>query len=105
MRETVEIVTSMWTEPATTYEGKYFQLSRAQCDPKPVQSPRPPVWIGGGGEQLTLRVVAQHADYSNFGGNLEWWAHKNEVLKRHCTATLMRRRRATAGTTGGPTGG
>jgi F420-dependent oxidoreductase-like protein len=86
MRETVEIVTSMWSEPATTYEGKYFQLSRAQCDPKPVQSPRPPVWIGGGGEQLTLRVVARLADWANFGGKPDEWAAKREVLKGHCKA-------------------
>ncbi len=54
------------------------------CDPKPLQAPHPPVWIGGGGEQLTLRVVARHADCSNFGGNPELWAHKREVLKAHC---------------------
>ena len=69
MAETVEIVTSMWSQPETTYEGKYFRLERAQCDPKPVQSPRPPVWIGGGGEQLTLRVVARLADWANWGGS------------------------------------
>ncbi len=54
------------------------------CDPKPLQDPHPPVWIGGGGEQLTLRVVARHADCSNFGGNPEQWAHKREVLRGHC---------------------
>jgi F420-dependent oxidoreductase-like protein len=86
MAETVEIVTSMWSQPETTYEGKYFQLQRAQCDPKPVQSPRPPVWIGGGGEQLTLRVVARLADWANFGGKPEEWAAKREVLKGHCKA-------------------
>jgi F420-dependent oxidoreductase-like protein len=84
LRETVEIVKSMWTEPETTYRGSYYDLSRANCDPKPVQAPHPPVWIGGGGEQLTLRVVAHHADCSNFGGNTEVWAHKREVLKTHC---------------------
>ena len=42
------------------------------------------MWIGGGGEQLTLRVVARHADCSNFGGSPEQWAHKREVLKAHC---------------------
>jgi F420-dependent oxidoreductase-like protein len=84
LRETVEIVKSMWTEPETTYRGSHYELSRANCDPKPLQAPHPPVWIGGGGEQLTLRVVARHADCSNFGGNPELWAHKREVLKAHC---------------------
>ena len=81
LRETVEIVKSMWTEPETTYQGSYYELSRANCDPKPVQDPHPPVWIGGGGEQLTLRVVARHADCSNFGGSPAQWAHKREVLQ------------------------
>jgi F420-dependent oxidoreductase-like protein len=84
LRETVEIVKSMWTEPETTFRGTYYELSRANCDPKPLQIPHPPVWIGGGGEQLTLRVVARHADCSNFGGHPEMWAHKREVLKAHC---------------------
>ncbi len=84
LRETVEIVKSMWMQPETTYRGTYYDLSRANCDPKPLQDPHPPVWIGGGGEQLTLRVVARHADCSNFGGSPEQWAHKREVLKAHC---------------------
>lgn len=86
LKETVEIVKSMWTQPETTYEGKYYRMSRAHCDPKPVQSPTPPVWIGGGGEQLTLRVVAQHADVSNFASSVEEFVHKREILKGHCAA-------------------
>lgn len=84
LREAVEIVRSMWTEQETSYEGRYFTLHRANCDPKPLQQPRPPILIGGGGEQLTLRVVARLADRSNFGGNPEEFAHKCEVLARHC---------------------
>jgi F420-dependent oxidoreductase-like protein len=86
LRETVEIVKAMWTEPDVSYDGRFFQMDGAQCDPKPVQSPHPPIWIGGGGEQLTLRVVARHATHSNFGGKPHEWAHKAEVLKGHCAA-------------------
>lgn len=86
LRETVEIVKLMWAEADATYEGRHFKVDGAQCDPKPLQQPHPPVWIGGGGEQLTLRVVARHADRANFGGNPEEFAHKCEVLKGHCEA-------------------
>ena len=86
LEEAVQIVTSMWTQPETTFRGAHYEIVRAQCDPKPLQQPRPPVWIGGGGEQVTLRIVAKHADYSNFGGDLEQWAHKRDVLRRHCDA-------------------
>jgi alkanesulfonate monooxygenase SsuD/methylene tetrahydromethanopterin reductase-like flavin-dependent oxidoreductase (luciferase family) len=74
----------MWTQEETTYSGTYYQTHRANCDPKPLQQPRIPIWIGGGGEQLTLRVVARYADYSNFGGTPEEFARKNEILRGHC---------------------
>lgn len=86
LKETVEIVKSMWTQPETTYQGKYYTMQRANCDPKPLQDPHPPIWIGGGGEQLTLRVVAQHADVSNFGSSLDEFIKKREILKGHCHA-------------------
>ena len=86
LRETVEIVTTMWSEADTEYQGEFFTVRGAQCEPKPLQQPRPPIWIGGAGEQLTLRVVARYADRSNFGGKPDEFAHKNRVLDEHCAA-------------------
>jgi F420-dependent oxidoreductase-like protein len=84
LRETVEIVTAMWSEPEVSYEGRHFTLDGAQCDPKPLQEPRPQVLVGGGGEQLTLRVVARLADAANFGGKPHEFGHKCDVLRSHC---------------------
>jgi F420-dependent oxidoreductase-like protein len=85
--EACEIIRRMWTEEAPTFEGRYYQIHEARCEPKPVQKPNPPFVIGGSGEQLTLRVVAQYADIWNFvGGSIESFHHKNAVLNEHCAA-------------------
>ena len=60
LRETVEIVKAMWSERDVMCKGRHCTPKGAQCDPKPVQQPHPQILIGGGGEQLTLRVVARH---------------------------------------------
>ena len=86
LRESVEIVRSLWTQADTSYEGRYYRLHGAQCDPKPLQQPTPPILVGGGGEQLTLRVVARLADASNFGGSPDEWARKRRILQEHCAA-------------------
>ena len=84
LAEAADVIRAMWTETDATVDGRYYSVRGAQCDPKPLQQPHPPIWIGGGGEQLTLRVVARHADRSNFGGKPDEFAHKCEVLKQHC---------------------
>ncbi len=85
--EACEVVKRLWTETPANFDGKYYQLKNAYCEPKPVQKPYPPIVIGGGGEKLTLRVVAQYADIWNFaGGPIDMFQHKNTVLDEHCAA-------------------
>ena len=86
MEEAVRLILSLWTEKRTTFQGRYFRAQDAILEPKPVQKPHPPVMIGGGGEQLTLRAVARLADACNVGGTPEMVRHKYEVLRRHCEA-------------------
>lgn len=85
--EACEVIRRLWTETTTNFDGKYYQIKDAYCEPKPVQKPYPPFVIGGSGEQLTLRVVAKYADIWNFaGGPPEMLRHKNAVLDAHCAA-------------------
>jgi F420-dependent oxidoreductase-like protein len=87
LAESCEVIKRLWTEPVANFDGKYYQLKDARCEPKPVQKPYPPFVIGGSGEQLTLRVVAQYANIWNFaGGSVDTFRHKNEVLEGHCAA-------------------
>jgi len=84
LKEAVTIIKKMWTEEKPSYKGKYYEIREALCEPKPVQKPHPPIWIGGEGEKLTLRVVAELADGSNWYGTPEHFAHKLRVLENHC---------------------
>jgi alkanesulfonate monooxygenase SsuD/methylene tetrahydromethanopterin reductase-like flavin-dependent oxidoreductase (luciferase family) len=84
LREGVDIIRRMWTEDHPTYRGKYHTIRDAFCEPTPIQKPHPPITIGGGGEQLTLRVVARYADRSNLIGPIELCQHRLDVLKKHC---------------------
>jgi alkanesulfonate monooxygenase SsuD/methylene tetrahydromethanopterin reductase-like flavin-dependent oxidoreductase (luciferase family) len=75
----------MWTKKRTTFEGKHYRLKDALCEPKPVQSPSIPLWVGGMGERRTLRVVAEVADgWNTFLMPEEEYRHKLEVLAGHC---------------------
>jgi F420-dependent oxidoreductase-like protein len=84
--EACEVIRRLWTETLVTFDGRYYQLKEARCEPKPVQRPHPPFVIGGSGEQLTLRVVAKHADIWNYaGGPVDTFRHKSELLDSYCT--------------------
>jgi F420-dependent oxidoreductase-like protein len=87
MGEAAQILKSLWTQERTTFEGRHYQLHDAMCEPKPLQSPSIPLWIGGSGERVTLRHVAALADgWNTFLTPLDEFDHKLAVLDGHCTA-------------------
>ena len=84
--EALQICRLMWTEDRASFAGRHYQVRDAWCNPKPVQKPYPPIMVGGGGENVLLRIVAQHADRWNFGGSLDDFRHKIPILDAHCRA-------------------
>ena len=83
LEEGVQVIKAMWTQSPATFHGRYYHIENAYCEPRP--HPMIPIMIGGGGERLTLRVVAKYADWWNFpGGSVENYAHKLNVLREHC---------------------
>jgi len=82
--ETCEVIRSLWTKHRSDFNGRYYQLSNAPLEPKPVQKPHPELMIGGGGERVTLRIVAKHADHWNVWGGPKILARKTAILEEHC---------------------
>ncbi len=81
--ETLTVVKRLWTEETVTFEGEHLRFDGAYCDPKPLQS-LPPIWVGGGGEQVTLAIAARQADATNWQVGLDQFVHKSAVLREHC---------------------
>ena len=87
LEETIQICEQMWSDDNGPYKGNHYQLAETICVPPPLQTPRPPILIGGGGEKKTLRLVAQYADACNlFASSVEGVRHKLDVLRGHCDA-------------------
>jgi F420-dependent oxidoreductase-like protein len=85
LEEAIQIIRKMWTEePAANFNGKYYQIRNAYCNPKPLQKPSPPIMVGGTGERQTLKIVAKYADACNLFGSLETVKRKLSVLREHC---------------------
>ncbi len=86
LEEAIQIIRKMWTEeePAATFNGKYYQINNAYCNPKPIQKPSPPIMVGGSGERYTLKIVAKYADACNLYGSAETVKRKLSVLREHC---------------------
>ena len=71
-------------QPVPAYEGQYYTSLELTENPTPVQKPHPPIMIGGSGEKVTLRLVAQYAQFCNVGGDPETVGRLLEALKGHC---------------------
>jgi F420-dependent oxidoreductase-like protein len=86
LEEAIQIIRKMWTEeePAATFNGKYYQINNAYCNPKPIQKPSPPIMVGGSGERYTLKIVAKYADACNLFGSTETVKRKLSILREHC---------------------
>jgi F420-dependent oxidoreductase-like protein len=86
LREAVQVILAMWTQEEAVFEGKYYQVRGAINQPKGVQTPHIPMLIGGGGEKVTLKLVAQYGDACNVSGDIATLEHKFGVIKQHCEA-------------------
>jgi F420-dependent oxidoreductase-like protein len=85
LEEAVQVVTLLMTEDNVTFEGRYYRLHDATYRPRPVQKPRPPLWIGARGEKVMLPIVARHADAWHAFGSLESLRRKSSIIDEHAT--------------------
>jgi F420-dependent oxidoreductase-like protein len=84
LREALQVILAMWIQEEAAFEGQYYQVHGAINQPKGVQQPHIPLLIGGSGEQVTLKLVAQYADACNVGDDPTTVKQKLTVLKEHC---------------------
>lgn len=85
--EALTVIKLLWTEAKANFEGKFFRLEDALCNPKPVQRPHPPIIVGGRGRNRTMRVVAKHAnEWNTLPSDPEEWAMLNRIFEEHCKA-------------------
>jgi len=87
--EAIRLMKRMWADDGdgVSFEGERYRIEDAYCAPGPVQDPHPPILVGGTGEEVTLKLVAKHADVWNtdvFEGDPDTLAHKIGVIEDHC---------------------
>ncbi|MGA8570574.1 MAG: TIGR03560 family F420-dependent LLM class oxidoreductase [Candidatus Binataceae bacterium] len=86
LEEGLQILKAMFTENRATFKGRYYTVTDAPNNPKPVQKPHPPIMIGGAGEKVMLRLVAKYADRWNCPAGYRDFKKTLGVLHEHCRA-------------------
>ena len=84
LEESLIIYKKMTTEDLATFKGEHYEINEAINQPKPLQKPHPPLWVCGGGEKVTLKLLAKYGDYGNWDVDVEGFISKSEILKQHC---------------------
>lgn len=84
LEESLIIFKKMTTEDEASFEGEYYQINKAINQPKPIQKPHPPLWVCGGGEKVTLKLLARYGDYGNWDVDVEGFINKSNILREHC---------------------
>ena len=84
LEEALQIYIAMTTQDKASFEGDYYKIKDAINQPKPLQKPYPPLWVCGGGEKVTLKLLAKYGDYGNWDVDVEGFVNKSKILKTHC---------------------
>jgi alkanesulfonate monooxygenase SsuD/methylene tetrahydromethanopterin reductase-like flavin-dependent oxidoreductase (luciferase family) len=84
MKEALQMILGLWSESCFTFHGNYFHVEDAILEPKPLQTPHPPILIGGVGPKLIMRIIAELGDACNLWGPPDEFVKQRETLKRHC---------------------
>ena len=84
LEESLIIYKKMTIEDEASFEGEYYQINKAINQPKPIQKPHPPLWVCGGGEKVTLKLLARYGDYGNWDVDVEGFINKSNILREHC---------------------
>ncbi|MDA8897001.1 TIGR03560 family F420-dependent LLM class oxidoreductase [Acidimicrobiia bacterium] len=84
LEESLIIYKRMTTQEKASFEGEYYQIKDAINQPKPIQEPHPPLWVCGGGEKVTLKLLARYGDYGNWDVDVDGFILKSNILKQHC---------------------
>lgn len=83
LEEGVQVMTLLMTQDGATFDGKHFRLDNATYNPKPVQQPHPPIWIGARGPKLMLPIVGRRADVWHAWGGVDALVRMGRIVDEH----------------------